>query len=143
MKNKWYAMQVSFWEIVEFLKDVIPQMLKNKKVLIATYLVVALGVSSIIGGAITYLATYGTESAGALQSNDGEAVIILTPEFTPDVTSTQTPAGMPAAIEPAAAGGQWTVETCQAAAGDASWSLNAIGSICLVWDQASDQWIKK
>jgi hypothetical protein len=114
------------------IRDKISPLLHSKKAAIAVFVFVALGISILIGGAVTYLSTYGQEDSSTAATLHQETSISQ-----PTPTPSPTPAPAQALILPVAPSGQWTDEACKAAGSEinaamASFFTGPQGSGCNV-----------
>jgi hypothetical protein len=128
-------------ELFDQLQDNISPLLHNKKSVFVIYMVVALGVSILIGGAVTYLATYGAEPVDAAAANNAAALV--------DISMTPSPSPSPVPTTPMlpiAPDGGWTMESCtdagnQMSASMSSFWTNPQGSGCNVLLPQNTVWI--
>lgn len=117
----------------------VDRVFRSRKSLLAAYVLIALVVSALIAGAVTYLRTYdGTDPGSAVMS---EPIAV-------DSSATEAPvetaAPTPVIILVSAPGGGWTDESCTSAGAQmqaqmASFWTTPQGSGCNVLIQ--DQWI--
>jgi hypothetical protein len=128
-------------ELFDQLQDKISPILHNKKSVFVIYMVVALGVSILFGGAVTYLATYGAEPVDAAAANNDAALV--------DISMTPSPSPSPVPTTPMlpiAPDGGWTMESCMDAGNQMSASMSSFwtnpqGSGCNVLLPQNMVWI--
>jgi hypothetical protein len=113
-KKTEYTWKETIGIVLLMIQQKLAPLLQSRNARVAAYLIVALGISLIIGGAVMYLMTYGSGDVFAASSSD-VALMETLPTSTPGATSTPAVAPTPLVVLVSSPNGEWTDEACRAA----------------------------